>query len=89
MLRAIDGFVRSTDRAALAMDPSSAQQSVDRAARSEDAHTVVASTDSAARSTGSTYRAAPIRLRLFSLPIFNMSVGLPVISVGHFIFRQN
>jgi len=48
MLRAIDGFARSTDRAALSMDRSVAQQSIDRAARSEDAHAVVAPTDSAA-----------------------------------------
>jgi len=31
MLHAIDGFVRSTDRAALAMDLSAAQQSIDHA----------------------------------------------------------
>jgi len=36
MLRAIDGFARSTDRAALTMDRSTAQQSIDRAARSMD-----------------------------------------------------
>jgi len=50
VLCAIDGFARSTDRAALAMDLSSAQQSIDRAARSEDAHAVIAPTDRAARS---------------------------------------
>ena len=36
MLRAIDGFARSTDHAALTMDRSTAQQSIDRAARSMD-----------------------------------------------------
>ena len=40
MLRA-----NSTDRAALAMDLSAAQQSIDRTVRSEDAHAVVALTD--------------------------------------------
>ena len=63
MLRAIDGFARSTDRAALLMDRSTAQRSINHAARLEDDHTFVAHTDRAARSVDGaaqlTDRAAP------------------------------
>jgi len=38
LLCAINRFARSTDRAALAMDLSAAQQSIDHAARLEDGH---------------------------------------------------
>jgi len=40
--RAMDGFARSTDRAALSMGLSAVQQSIDRAAPSENTHGIVA-----------------------------------------------